>query len=108
MATERTQSKQDYKIPVVEQDSFTLYLEPVEGLLFIHCDVYRWNKTTKIELHKALDCLMKDYNILCALHDIDDNKHRKFLEMYGFNYYSTEKCLDGLCRQVWINQRGNK
>lgn len=92
------------KVPVVSTDRYTLYIEYFEGLNFIHCDVYKWNKTTKKELHKALDSLMKQYKLICALHDIDDNKHRKFLEMYQFRLYSTETCLDGECRQVWIKE----
>lgn len=97
--------QQEGKVPVVEVDSFTLYLEPFDGLAFIHCDVHKWNKTTKKNLDIALAYLLETYKQpFYASHDVDDNKHRKFLNMYGFKYFSTEKCLDGLYRQVWIKE----
>jgi hypothetical protein len=93
------------KKPVVTENDYTLYLDEFEGLQFIHCDIRKWNKTTKKQLHKALALLLKTHGQdLYAAHDIDDNKHRKFLEMYGFKYFSTEHCLDGLLRQVWIKE----
>ena len=41
------------KVPVVEDKAFTLYLEEYNNLLFIHCDVYKWLKSTrkKMEIH---------------------------------------------------------
>ena len=97
--------KEMQKTVVAKTDSYTLSLDALEDLLFIHCDVHKWNKTTKKDLHKALDKLLDDFKQpFYASHEINDNKHRKFLEMYKFNYYSTEKCLDGLYRQVWIKE----
>ena len=97
------------KKPVIVEPDYTLYLDEFEGLQFIHCDVHKWNKATKKRLHKALELLHNIYKqeSFYATHDIDDNKHRKFLEMYGFKYFSTEHCLDGLLRQVWIKEMNN-
>lgn len=92
------------KVPIIRTYNYVLYLEQFDGFTFIHCDVYKWNKTIKKELHKALDYLIRTYGTLCALHNIDDNKHRKFLEMYGFKFYHNIDCLDGECRQVWIKE----
>lgn len=93
------------KIPVVQDDSYTLYLDEFEGLQFIHCDIYKWNKTTKKALHVSLKYILDLYKVpIYAAHEIKDNKHRKFLEMYGFKYFSTEHCLDNINRQVWINK----
>lgn len=94
----------DGKVPVIGTDDYTLYIERFDGFTFIHCDVYNWNKSVKKELHVALDYVMDRFGTVCALHDIDDNKHRKFLEMYGFNFYHNIDCLDGVCRQVWIKE----
>ena len=96
--------EQEGKVPVISTDRYTLYLEQFDGFTFIHCDVYKWNKSTKKELHKALDYIVKTYGTVCALHDIDDNKHRKFLKMYKFKFYHNIDCLDGECRQVWIKE----
>ena len=97
------------KKPVIVEPDYTLYLDEFEGLQFIHCDVRKWNKATKKRLHEALELLHNIYKqeSFYATHDIDDNKHRKFLEMYGFKYFSTEHCLDGLLRQVWIKEINN-
>tara|TARA_R100000951_G_scaffold17463_1_gene13919 strand:- start:7166 stop:7480 length:315 start_codon:yes stop_codon:yes gene_type:complete len=96
------------KKPVIVEPDYTLYLDEFEGLQFIHCDVRKWNKATKKRLHEALELLHNIYKEpFYAAHDIDDNKHRKFLEMYGFKYFSTEHCLDGLLRQVWIKEMNN-
>ena len=93
------------KKPVVTENDYTLYLEQYEGLQFIHCDIRKWNKTTKKRLHKVLELLLETLGQdLYAVHEIDDNKHRKFLEMYGFKYFDTVSCLDGLLRQVWIKE----
>jgi len=98
------------KKPVIVEPDYTLYLDEFEGLQFIHCDVRKWNKATKKRLHEALELLHNIYKqeSFYATHDIADKKHRKFLKMYGFKYFSTEHCLDGLLRQVWIKQRGIK
>ena len=95
------------KIPVFTTDRFEAYIEWYNDKVFGHVDVLKWDKTTKKEIHTALDSLVNTYKAIYALHDIDDNKHRKFLEMYGFNYFSTEHCLDGLYRQVWIKEINN-
>lgn len=97
------------KKPVIVEPDYTLYLDEFEGLQFIHCDVRKWNKATKKRLHEALELLHNIYKqeSFYATHDIGDNKHRKFLKMYGFKYFSTEHCLDGLLRQVWIKEINN-
>ena len=95
------------KIPVFTTDRFEAYIEWYNHKVFGHVDVLKWDKTTKKEIHTALDSLVNTYTAIYALHDIDDNKHRKFLEMYKFKYFSTEHCLDGLYRQVWIKEINN-
>ena len=92
------------KIKVSGDEDYTIYLEDFDRVCFIHCDVYKWNKTTKIKIGKALESILEFGFDLHAFHDIDDDKHRKFLNMYDFKYFSTEACLDGLLRQVWIKQ----
>ena len=94
------------KVPVVVTDSYTLYIEQFDGFSFIHCDVYKWNKTTKKELKSALQLVLDTYGTVSALHDIDDDKHRKFLSMYNFKHYIDINCLDGVTRQVW-NKESN-
>ena len=98
------------KIPVVLHKNYMLYIEEHEGRLFIHCDVYKWNKTTKKSLDNSLQQVFNLYGRdIYALHEnTDNNKHRKFLELYKFQLYSTEMGLDGLSHQVWRKQIGDK
>ena len=98
------------KIPVVLHKNYMLYIEEYEDKLFIHCDVYKWNKATKKSLDNSLQQVFNLYGRdIYALHEnTDNNKHRKFLEMYKFQLYSTEMGLDGLLHQVWRKQIGDK
>tara|TARA_R110000822_G_scaffold56092_1_gene141873 strand:+ start:249 stop:557 length:309 start_codon:yes stop_codon:yes gene_type:complete len=98
------------KIPVVLHPNYMLYIEEFQDKIFMHCDVYKWNKTTKKSLDNSLQQMFNLYGRdLYALHeDTKDNKHRKFLEMYNFKLFSTEKSLDGIDMQVWRNQLGDK
>ena len=91
------------KVPVIEDDSFTLYLEVYEGLLYIHCDVRKWAKSTKKKMKVALDSLLKKYKQpIYAPHTDNDNKHRKFLDMYGFKYVGIIKDFDGDNRTIFV------
>ena len=76
------------KIPVLTTDEFILYLEEVDGYVFIHCDVLvKWTKVVKQHLSKAFELLSTEYGKeLYALHTPDDKKHEKFLKMFDFSY----------------------
>lgn len=73
------------KVPVVRSHEFNIYYEQINGLTFVHCDVFKWNKTVK-------EHLMIDIEIICELHKgpmyayhiVGDRKHEKFLRMVGF------------------------
>ena len=81
---------QKEKVPVVIRKEYIIYLERVEDSVFIHCDVFKWNKTTKKNLHDSLDTIMKlQGREIFALHIIGDDKHKKFLRMYGFKFLDT-------------------
>ena len=75
------------KIPVVQRKEYVLYLERCYGLSFVHCDVFRWNKTTQASLAKDWEtiCLLHNEPIY-AYHVVGDKKHLKFLQIYGFTY----------------------
>ena len=92
------------KIPVLQNDKFVLYLEQMEDCLVIHCDVLvKWTKNVKKEL---LDGFQKLTNMckepLYALHTPDDAKHKKFLEMYGFEYHSYICGKDGNKYEIYV------
>lgn len=76
------------KYPVVETEDFTIYLEDVDGYIFIHCDVFsKWSKEVKKKLQWWFNRLTETHNKeLFALHSPEDTKHEKFLKMFGFEY----------------------
>lgn len=97
------------KVPVVHNESFTIYLEAYKGLLYIHCDVYKWSKSTRKKMEVALEYLLAKYQQpLYAPHDDDnDLKHRKFLDMYGFKYFGIVKDIDDDSRTVYVKGASN-
>jgi len=87
---------------VMERDSFTVHFEQVEQHTIVHCDVHRYNKTIKKELLENLDLLMSmRKSPLIAVH-MDDEKHRKFLVMMGFEMLVNGKCSDGKKHDIYI------
>tara|TARA_B110000977_G_scaffold200446_1_gene290987 strand:+ start:2250 stop:2558 length:309 start_codon:yes stop_codon:yes gene_type:complete len=91
---------------VSKTDRFNMSLEEVDGKQFIHCTVYNWSKTTKKQIAKEVNKLINKYEILYVLRNVENNERpsERFLEMYGFNYYKTIECLDGVDRPVWIKE----
>jgi hypothetical protein len=90
------------KTPVIRKKDYIVYFELHEGSIFIHCDCHRWSKTVKQNLIKDLDvlCSLQDMPIY-GIHEINDNKHLKFLTMCGFTFVTSVVCLDGVKRQIF-------
>ena len=96
------------KVPVIEDDSFTLYIEEYNNLLFIHCDVFKWCKGIRKKMEVALEYLLAKYKQPLFAAQIDnDNKHRKFLKMYGFKYVGVIKDFEGDNRTIFIKGVNN-
>ena len=95
------------KVPVVKDKAFTLYLEEYEQYLIIHCDVYKWLKSTRKKMEVCLEFLLKQNNRpIYAEHLVNDAKHTKFLNIYGFKYYGVIQ--DDFCKQREIFVRGSE
>lgn len=73
---------------MVRREAYTLLLEQARPeLTFIHCDVYgKWSKATKLQLSQDWQTLKSLHGgPLYALHDLEDHKHLKFLQLFGFH-----------------------
>lgn len=91
------------KTPVIETDDFIAYYEQYEEHTFLHCDVYRYNRTVKRDLNQGLKLLLLiRATPLFAIHDQEDIKHLKFLTMLGFDYLTTVSCQDKKLRDIYI------
>jgi hypothetical protein len=92
------------KIPIVNREYYIIYLEDYLGLTFIHCDVKsKWTKTVKQELLQSFKDLTTSLNKeIYALHSPEDNKHKKFLEMFNFKYFNTVVGNDNNEYQIYV------
>ena len=93
------------KIPVVSKKDYILYLENLDGNVFIHCDCFKWNKTIKQSLKKDVDNIVAFIGKpILALHDSDDTKHLKFLNMMGFSFFNKIKVADSSIKELFIRR----
>ena len=98
------------KLPVVKENEFTIYLEEYEGNTFIHCDINtNWNKKVKNKLKIKFKEMTKLYRQnLYANHPKGDEKHKKFLKMFGFEYLNSFLGKDNnnydiyIWRNLWV------
>ena len=81
---------------------YSLRLEEHNGYTFIHCDVHvPWTKTVKKKLQEELQNILQEVQPIYAIHEIGDNKHLKFLTMFGFEYLQNVVGVDLKERQVF-------
>jgi hypothetical protein len=74
------------KVPVVNRINYTMYLEPCQGMLWFHTDVYKWTSAVKKEYLKDLELLQYLVSIpLVALVEEDNIKLAKFGNSTGWN-----------------------
>lgn len=91
------------KTPVITNNDYIVYLEHSFNMTFIHCDCYRWSKTVKHQLKADFDSLVEIHRQpIFAIHELNDNKHLKFITMMDFSYYSDFVGDDGQTRQLFV------
>jgi len=93
------------KTPVIETDDFTAYYDQYEDHTFLHCDVYRYNKSVKIDLRDSLKLLLAiRKSPLYCIHECGDEKHQKFLSMLEFTHVETRKCKDNKIIDIYMKE----
>jgi len=91
------------KIPVITTNYYIIYTEDVNGLLFVHMDVFKWTKSIKKEFSKDWnDWARKQNQDIYAMPFIDDEKMSKWTSMIGFKVIENHKCLDGITRKLYL------
>lgn len=94
------------KVPVVTCKDYIIYFENYEGYTFVHCDCFGWSKTIKNSLKEDWEQLVKLHRRdIYALHEIDDNKHLKFLNLFGFTYHMPIEALDGTEKHFYVRKQ---
>jgi hypothetical protein len=73
------------KVPVCVTEDYVIKFEQHLQGTFVHCDVFNWNKSIKEKLQVSWDTVANTHGgPIHALHDLHDQKHQKFLVMFGF------------------------
>lgn len=90
------------KQPVIKNENYIVYVEMVQGLTFIHMDVFKWNKSIKKEFVKTWKEWAGKHKPLYAMPFIDDEKMHKWSIITGFELLQYQKCLDGITRKLYI------
>lgn len=90
------------KVPVVNRNDYTMYLEQYEGLLWFHTDVRRWSATVKAKYLEDLNLLQHLVAVpLVALVEEDNKKLAKFGEVTGWEVLDTMKLNNGKVGYVY-------
>ena len=93
------------KVPVIEAENFTAYYDFHGNHTFLHCDVFKYNRSVRKELQQGLKLLVNiRQSPLFAIHEQNDSKHLKFITMLGFEYLTTTVCRDNTARDIYITQ----
>ena len=93
------------KIPVIYNKDYTVYFENDYKFTFIHCDCIRWTKSVKQDLLSDLKKLFEIHRSeVYAIHEIDDEKHKKFLKIVGFKYLKDFIGSDTKLRQIFVRR----
>jgi hypothetical protein len=91
------------KTPVINSLDYIVYFEYSFNMTFIHCTCYRWSKSVKHQLKADFDKLVEIHRSpIFAIHEINDSKHLKFLDMMDFKYHSDFVGADGQTRQLFV------
>jgi hypothetical protein len=74
------------KVPIVNREHYTMYLELFEGMLWFHTDIRKWNKEVKKKYLEDLDLLQYLVSVpIVALVANDNIKLAKFGVVTGWN-----------------------
>ena len=74
------------KVPVVNKQDYTMYLEHFAGMLWFHTDVHKWSSEIKARYLEDLNLLQHLVNVpLVALVEEDNSKLAKFGKVTGWS-----------------------
>lgn len=90
------------KVPVVNREQYTMYLEMYEGFLWFHTDVRKWTSKIKKKYIEDLNKLQEELSpFIVALIREDNTKLAKFAKSINFNYETTIKGLDNMNHYIY-------
>jgi hypothetical protein len=93
------------KTPVINSDDYVVYLEHYQGITIIHCDCFKWTRAVKQNLSQDWEQLVKIHRKpIYAIHETDDLKHLKFIQMMGFEFHNTFVGADNKERHLFVRK----
>jgi hypothetical protein len=76
----------NFKVPVVNKQDYTMYLENYAGMLWFHTDVHKWSSKVKARYLEDLNLLQYLVDVpLVALVEEDNIKLAKFGKVTGWS-----------------------
>lgn len=94
------------RVPVINRKTHKVWLERFADKLWVHCDVFKWNREVKKQMDKDWAQLTEMLNCtLYVLHNPDENKPKaKYIKKYGFQYLKDTRGKSGKTYQVWVRR----
>ena len=93
------------KVPVVNREDYTMYLELYEGMLWFHTDVRKWSQQVKSKYLEDLNLLQYLTEVpMVALVDVDNKKLAKFGIVTGW-YKFNEATINGKQYDVYTRSK---
>ncbi len=91
------------KVPIITTEHYIVYTEHVQGLVFIHMDVFKWSKTIKKQFLKDWNQWANAQGVsLYAMPFIDNPKMIKWTSLCGFTKIQEHLCTDGVIRKLYM------
>lgn len=103
---EQSQAVHINRVPVINRKTHSVWLERFAERLWVHCDVFKWNKEVKKQMDKDWAQLMDMLNCtLYVLHNPKENKPKvKYIKWYGFEYMKDTTGKSGETYQIWVRR----
>ena len=98
------------KVAVVEKPAYVISYENTEtGDTFIHCDLKSpWTKSVRKSIGATFSLLMMMRRSPIYALSEGDEKHKKFLSLYGFTFMTPVECADGVTREIYKFTNGEE
>ncbi len=102
-------AEQSLRVPVINNVDYTVYVQALNlndtPMVFVHCDVRNWNRIIAKRLISDWKLFVDLFNgPLFAHNEQDDEKHRKFLALFGFEFLTECIGTDNVTRNLFIHK----
>lgn len=90
---------------MVENKDYILYFEFIDQVPILHCDVFKWNKSVKLDLLNAFNTLCTEHkkDVYCFM-EPSNTKLRKFAGLLGFEHFKDFTGTDGMPYILFIRR----